>query len=55
MVLHTSSILFQKDHSYECQFCTNVRAPSMPVSEVWARYEDVPSKVFRRDTRTNSS
>ena len=45
MNLNTSSILFQKDSNYKCQFCTKVRVPSSVVSGVWAK----------RDARTSSS
>ena len=51
----TSKILFQKDSSYKCQFCTEVRALSQLISEVWAKYKDVPTKILKRDARTNSS
>ena len=44
---------FQKDSSYKCQFCTKVRAPSRLVSGVWAKYKDVPTKILKRDARTN--
>ena len=39
----------------ECQFCTILRAPSRLVSEVWDKYKDVPTKILKVDTRTNSS
>ena len=53
--LCTSSTLFQKDSSYEYQFCTKVRAPSRLVPEVWSKYKDVPIKILKRDAITNSS
>ena len=43
MNLPTSNILFQNDSSYELQFYIKVRAPSMLVSEVWAKHKDVPT------------
>ena len=46
-------ILFQKDFSCKCQFCITVRAPSRLVSEVWAKYKEVSSKLLKRHTRTN--
>ena len=39
---------FQKDSSYKCQYFTKVRAPSRLVSEVWAKYKDVPTKILKR-------
>ena len=47
--LHTPRIFFQKDSSYKCQFCTKICA------NVWVKYEDVPTKILKRDSRTNSS
>ena len=55
MNFYTSSIRFQKDPSYKCQFCTKVHAPSMLVSEVWAKCKDVSIKILKRGARTNSS
>ena len=55
MNLHTSRTLFQKDSSYKSQFCIKVRAFSWLVSEVSAKYKDVPTKMLKRDARTNSS
>ena len=55
MNLHTSSILFQKDSNYKCQFCTKVRVPSSVASGVWAKHEDVPTIILKRDARTSSS
>ena len=49
MNLHTPRIFFQKDSSYKCQFCTKICA------KVWVKYEDVPTKILKRDARTNSS
>ena len=42
MYLLTSSILFQKDSNYNCQFYTKNCAPSRLVSQVyvWAKYKD---------------
>ena len=42
MYFLTSSILFQKDSSYKCQFRTNVCAPPSLVSQVSlrAKYKD---------------
>ena len=54
--LHTSSILFQKDPCYKSQFCTKIRAPSRLVSEFWAKYKDVPTKIdkdFELNRKTN--
>ena len=34
---------------------TKERAPSRLVSEVWAKYKDVPTKILKRYARTNSS
>ena len=34
----SSRILFQKDSSYKCQFCTKIHASLTLVSEVWAKY-----------------
>ena len=51
IVKHT----FQKDPSYEFQFCTKVCAPSRLLSEVWAKHKDVPTKILKRDARTDSS
>ena len=52
---HTSRILFQKDSSYECQFCTKIRAPSRLVSEVSAKYKGVPTKILKLDAKAKSS
>ena len=46
---------FRKIQAIKCQFYTKVRAPSRLVSEVWAKYKDLPTKILRCDTRTNSS
>ena len=54
MNLDTSSIPFEKDSSYKCQFCTKVHAPSRLVSDVWAKYKDALIKILKRDARTNS-
>ena len=45
MNLHISRILFQKYSNYKCQFCAKIRAPSRLVSEVWAKYKHVPTKI----------
>ena len=34
---------------------TKVRPPSRLISEVSAKYKDVPTKILKRDVRTNSS
>ena len=52
---HVSRILFQKDSSHKYQFCTKVRAPSRLASKVFARCKDFPTKILKRDARTNSS
>ena len=46
---------FRETSATKCQFCTKVCAPSRLASEVWAIYKDVPTKILKRDTRTNSS
>ena len=40
MNLLTSRGPFPKDSSYKCQFYATVRAPSMLVFQVWAKYKD---------------
>ena len=55
MNLHTASILLQKDSSYEFKFYMKVSTPSRVVSKVWTKYKDVPTKILKRDARTNSS
>ena len=60
MYLLTSSILFQKDSSYKCQFCRKVRASSRLFSQVyvWEKGKDeVPdvsgsSQNFERPCNT---
>ena len=53
--LHISRILFQKDSSFKYKFCTKGRASSRLVSEAWAKYENVPTKILKRHARTKSS
>ena len=43
-LLHTSRIIFQKDSSCNCQFCTKVRETSRLVSEVWAKIKACSSQ-----------
>ena len=47
--LHASRILFQKEPRYEstCTF--------KAVSEVWAKYNDLPTKILKLHATTNSS
>ena len=45
---------FRKIPAIKCQFCTKVCAPSGLVSEVWAKYKDVQTKILKRHARTNS-
>ena len=46
---------FQKNSNYKCQFRSKVRAPSRLVSKIWTKYKDVPTKILKRDAKTNSS
>ena len=51
MNFHVSRVLFQKDSSYKCQFCTKVCAPSRLVSKFWAICKDSPTKILKSDAR----
>ena len=52
---HTLTILFQKDSSHKYQFCTKVCAPWELVSEHWAKYKDVPTKILKDHEKANPS
>ena len=53
MNFYTSEILFQKDSSYKMPVL--VGTPSRLISEVWAKYKDVSTKILKCDAKTNSS
>ena len=44
--LHISRILFQKDSSFKCRFCTKGRASSRLVSEAWANIKMFQPKYW---------
>ena len=45
----------KKTPTIKWQFCTKVLPLSRLVSEVWAKYKDVPTKILKLHAKTNSS
>ena len=44
-----------QEYYFRKSLAMKVRAPSRVVSEVWAKYNDLPTKILRRHATTNSS
>ena len=55
MNLHISRILFSERFQLQMPVCTKIRAPARLVRKFRAKYEKVPTKISKRDARTNSS